>query len=225
MSGTDALVARLVADLRPVRRLAPPWLRAAAFVAVVAAGAGWLATTIELAPVAARIGALPDMWLAVAGSVATAVLATLAAMMVSLPDRSARWALLPLPALAMWLGASGLGCLRAPRAPHTTAATWLDSFDDCLPFIVRTSILLAIPLGLLLWRARPLRPALTATVGGLALAASSASLLWFEHPFDATAIDLLAHTVAVILVVLACWLATPLQNRAGRRSDVAALRR
>ena len=216
MSGSDAIIARLVADLRPVRRLASPWVRAATFLAVVAAGAAWLAATVDLAPVVARVGAFADMWLAVIGSVATAVLATVAAMMVSLPDRSARWAVLPLPAVAVWLGASGAGCLRGQPVPGVTGATWLDSFDDCLPFILRVSILLAIPLGLLLWRARPLRPALTATVGGLALAASSASLLWFAHPFDATAIDLLAHTVAVVAVVLACRLAAPLLNRAGR---------
>ncbi len=209
MSGFDPTIARLVADLRPVRRLASPWLRAATFLAVVAAGAAWLAGTIDLAPVAARIGAFADMWLAVAGSVATAVLATVAVMMVSLPDRSARWALLPLPAAALWLGASGMGCLRGQPAPMATPATWLDSLDDCIPFILRTSLVLAIPLGLLLWRARPLRPGLTAAVGGLALAASSASLLWFAHPFDATAIDLLAHIVAVVVVVLACRLAAP----------------
>lgn len=216
MSGSDPVIARLVADLRPVRRLASPWLRAAAFLAVPVAAAAWFASTVDLAPVAARIGAFADMWLAVVGSVATAVLATIAAMMVSLPDRSARWALLPLPAVALWLGASGLGCLRDQPVPRVIGATWLDSFDDCLPFILRISLLLAIPLGLLLWRARPLRPGLTATVGGLALAASSASLLWFDHPFDATAIDLLAHAVAVVAVVAACRLAAPLLDRAGR---------
>ena len=219
MSGresSDAVIARLVADLRPVRRLLSPWARAALFLGVVAGAAVALAMSVDLAPVEARLAAFVDMWLAVAGSVATAVLATVAAMMVSLPDRSARWALLPLPAAAVWIGASGMGCLRDRPPPAATAATWLVGLGECVPFILRTSALLAIPLGLLLWRARPLRPGLTASVGGLALAASSASLLWFDHPFDATAADLVVHTATVVAVVLGCRLAAPLLDRAGR---------
>ncbi len=46
-------------------------------------------------------------WLA---SVATGVLAAVAAFLVALPDRSPRWALLPLPALAVWLASLGWGC-------------------------------------------------------------------------------------------------------------------
>ncbi len=219
MSGqsTDAVIARLVADLRPVRRLASPWVRAGMFLAVVAAGAVILAMTADLGRVIARLGTFADMWLAVAGSIATAVLASVAAMMVSLPDRSARWALLPLPAAAVWLGASGMGCMRSAAVPATVDAGWLVSIDECMPFILRTSVLLAIPLAIMLWRARPLRPGLTATVGGLALSASSASLLWLHHPFDATAADLIVHTLSVILVVVACRLAAPLLDRFGRR--------
>ena len=38
--------------------------------------------------------------------------AAMAAFELSLPDRRAAWALLPLPALVLWIGASGMGCLR-----------------------------------------------------------------------------------------------------------------
>ncbi len=51
-------------------------------------------------------------------------------------------------------------------------------------------------------RACPLRPNLTALVSGLAIAAASATLLNFDHPYDASATDLLAHLVAVLLVMV-----------------------
>jgi hypothetical protein len=40
-----------------------------------------------------------------------------------------------------------------------------------------------------------------AATGGLAAAAAAASLLWFVHPFDATASDLAVHVLAVGLVI------------------------
>jgi hypothetical protein len=38
-------------------------------------------------------------------------------------------------------------------------------------------------------------------MGGLAVAATAASLLWLDHPFDAGLADLLVHAAAVALVV------------------------
>ena len=72
-------------------------------------------------------------------------------------------------------------------------------------------------------RACPLRPNLTALVSGLAVAAASASLLTLNHPFDASATDLLAHLLALLLVMGANQLASrsgarrprPLAARAG----------
>ena len=53
------------------------------------------------------------------GWIATTVSAAFAAFELSLPDRSRAWALLPLPAAALWVGASGLGCMRACMLPGT----------------------------------------------------------------------------------------------------------
>lgn len=201
---TDLLIDRLSTELRPVRRIAPAWARAAAWLALVGLFAVVLAARADLPAVAARLMSYPDMWLAVVGSVSTALLGSFAAMQLSLPDRSHRWALLPLPAAALWLGASGLGCLRQEFVALVHPATMHDAMMDCMPFILGTSLVLAVPLAVLLWRARPLRPELVAGVGGLATAAAAASLLWFEHPFDASFADLAVHVAAVLLVVLAC---------------------
>ena len=53
----------------------------------------------------------------------------------------------------------------------------------------------------LLRRAFPLRPVLTAVMIGLASAAASASLLEICHAYDAAATDLLTHALAVAIVV------------------------
>ena len=49
--------------------------------------------------------------LAWTASLLTGATAVVAAAHLALPDRSRRWALLPLPFLALWLTASGVGCL------------------------------------------------------------------------------------------------------------------
>ncbi len=188
-------------------------MRACAWLAVVAAVAAVLAGRADLPAVAARIASFADMWLAVVGSVSTAALAAVAACVVSVPGRSRRWAWLPLPAAALWLGASGLGCLRATAILVVHPATLHQAMTACLPFILEFSVLLSVPLAVLLWWARPLRPGLVAGLGGLAVAAASASLLWFFHPFDASAEDLLVHVAAVLLVVGLCRLAAAIPRR------------
>jgi hypothetical protein len=50
-------------------------------------------------------------------------------------------------------------------------------------------------------RAFPLRPALTASLAGLASAGAAASLLTMIHPFDANALDLTMHLLAIVVVV------------------------
>lgn len=197
----EELIRLLAHDLRPVRPLAPPWLRALGWLAVVAASAAGLAAFADLGALGRRLAAAPDMALVVAGSVLTTLLAALAAFQVSVPGRRAAWALAPAPAAALWLGASGLGCLRAEPVLGTHAIPPAET-AECLIFIIGVSLPLSALLLAMLRRARPLRPGLTAAMGGLAAAAAAATLLNFFHPFDATAIDLVAHVVAVALVVL-----------------------
>jgi hypothetical protein len=131
-----------------------------------------------------------------AGSALTAVLAAKAAFELGMPGRSRAWALLPLPAALLWIGASGMGCLR------TWAQVGAGGGDvDCLKFIITFSVPLAVVMVLLLRRAFPLYPALTAAIAGLACAAGSATLLNLCHPLDAVATDLAVHAVAVAVVV------------------------
>src|SRR5579883_3153795 len=102
---TENLIATLAQDLRPVRRLARPGWRAVWWLGIVAAIGIALAGSADLPAVAARLSAHPDMWLSVAGSVSTAILAAIAAMRLALPDRSLAWAALPTPGVVLWVAA------------------------------------------------------------------------------------------------------------------------
>lgn len=198
----DSLIGQLTADLAPVRRLPPPALRALGWLAAVAAIAVALAVFSDLHAMWVRITAAPDSALAVIGSLATAILASIAAFELSMPDARRAWAWLPLPAALLWIGASGFGCLRGWVLPESHVAV-LDESQDCFLFIIALSVPLTLLMLLMLRRACPLEPGLTAIVAGLAVAAAAATLLNFFHPFDAAATDLAVHVVAVALVIAA----------------------
>jgi hypothetical protein len=203
----DSLIAALGAELVPVRRLLPPWLRMLGWLAVVAVFAVLLFAHYGDELVLRRWAGAPDLAWAALGAALTAVTAAWSAFTLAVPGRSRAWAWLPLPPALLWIAASGLGCLRTwlrPGwlAPDTSIAT-LHQSADCLVFIVSFSIPLSALLVWLLRRACPLRPLLTALLVGLASAAASASLLEICHAFDAAATDLLTHALAVGIVVVA----------------------
>jgi hypothetical protein len=198
----DALIRGLTGDLAPVKPLAPPLWRAFVWIAAVAALAVAGALATDLQALAHRLMAEPDMWLAVAGSTLTAMLAAFAAFQLCLPDRSGYWALLPLPAAFLWIAASGAGCLRALQIADTRAPTVSDE-RDCLLIILALSIPLSLLLLAMLRRGHTLLPGLTTLTAGLAAASAAATLLMFFHPFDATLSDLIAHGVGVVIVVTA----------------------
>lgn len=201
-SAHERLIGGLAADLAPVQRLRPPTVRALGWLAVVAAIAVGLAMIADLPALEHRLMGAPDMWLAVAGSTATAILAAFAAFQLSLPDAPRAWAALPLPAALLWIGASGAGCLRTWLVPETHVAD-LSEARDCLMFIVGLSVPLSALLIVMLRRACSLQPGLTAAIAGLAAAAAAATLLNFFHPYDAAATDLAVHAGAVALVIVA----------------------
>jgi hypothetical protein len=196
----DALIDALGAELVPVRRLLPPWLRTVGWLALVAVIAALLFAHYGGQPMLRRWAGAPDLAWAALGAVLTAMTAAWAAFALAVPGRARAWAWLPLPPALLWIAASGLGCLRTWLAPGTSIAT-LHQSADCLVFIIGFSIPLSVLLVWLLRRACPLRPLLTALLVGLASAAASACLLEICHAYDAAATDLLTHALAVGIVV------------------------
>ena len=217
---TAALIDSLSADLRPVARLAAPWRRAAVWLAATVWIGLLLSVFTDWPALRQRLMGAPDMWLSVLGALLTAMLAGMAALQTAVPGRSARWALLPLPALALWVGASTAGCLRLVPLPGTIPEPPMHPMA-----CVRMLLVVSLPLTMLLtWqvmRAYPLRPGLTASLAGLASAGAASVLLAMIHPFDATTDDLAIHGAVVLLVIGAARLAG---GRALRRATAGGTR-
>jgi hypothetical protein len=196
------LIDSLAEALRPVVPLPAPWRRAAAWMVLLAVAAILLAVLGDVAALRRRIELAPDVGWAMLGSAVTAVLAAVAAFQSSVPGRPARWNLLPLPGLVLWVASSGLGCLEGSAEELGQPATLRTAVRECLPFLLLASLPLLALLLFMLRRGFPASPARTAALAGLAAAAGAATLLNFVHPFDVAAIDLLVHGVVVAGIVV-----------------------
>ena len=195
----ERLVEELARSLAPIRPLPGPGWRAFAWVSAVLGLGVLLLPLSDAAALQARLG-VPDLRYAALGAMLTSVAAAFAAFQSSVPGRNRAWTLLPIPPLLLWLGVSGLGCLRAWLAPASNLAE-NGEMRGCFVFLMGVSLPLSVLLVMMLRRACPLNPNLTAALGGLAVAAASAALLVPFHPHDATATDLAVHLVAVLIVV------------------------
>lgn len=198
----DRLIGSLTADLTPVKPLRAFFaLRAALWLGMVGAAAGVLALFADLPMVAVRMSHGPDMWLAMSGAALTAVLGAIAAFQLSLPDRNPRWALLPLPALVLWLGASGLGCLRSVVEMGVFEHIW-GEVSHCLMFILWISVPLSLALLVMLRRGYSLWPNLTGLVAGIAVAGACVALLNLAHPHDPSVISIAVHGLGIVIVMI-----------------------
>ncbi len=197
---TSDLIATLARNLKPVRRLRPPVVRAA----------GWLVlAALVLALLAISQGIRPDLaqrlhertfTLSVAASLLTGVLAAIAAFQLSLPDRSRRWLLLPLPALVVWLSSIGYQCLAQWVSIDPQGMT-LGETARCFATLVLTGLPLSLALLVMLRYAAPLRPSAVALSASLAVAGITATALSMFHMLDATALILLWNLGTVLLFV------------------------
>ena len=66
----------------------------------------------------------PTFVVSILASLLTGILAAIASFLVSLPDRSRGWLLLPLPALIVWISTIGYGCLTDWVSVNTVAFAW-----------------------------------------------------------------------------------------------------
>jgi hypothetical protein len=198
---TDRLIESLAAQLQPVRRLRAPLLRALLWLAVVGA------VSVLLIMREAHLGmfmqrmATPRVAVDCIATGLTAISAIIAAFELSVPGTSPWWSALPLPPFLLWLGSSGLGCLKNGLSLYGANGFAGESYV-CFTFIAGVSVPLAAALFWMLRRARPIAPLPVAALGTLGVAATSAFILQFFHPFDITVIDLTLHLAAVALVVL-----------------------
>jgi len=181
MITTPDLIDRLTADGRPVRRLPPPLARAGLWLALFVLLVGFVTLLTGAWPLMLQRLAESRFALEMAATFVTGIAAVIAAFHLSLPDRSRLWAVLPLPALALWLGSSGYGCYRN-WVTHGPQGWVLGRSSDCFVFILTMSVPVAAVLYLSLRRARPLELLSVTAVGGLGVAALAAATLQFYHP-------------------------------------------
>ncbi|WP_119302147.1 NrsF family protein [Dongia deserti] len=200
MIATPDLINALAASATPVRRLRPPLTRAAFWLLVAALVVGLLAVSQGIRNDLLERLRDPIFAIAIAATLLTGILATISAFMVSLPDRSRFWPLLPAPAVVLWFSTIGYQCLTdwVHLGPGGIA---LGETARCFATLALTSLPLSLVLGMMLRHAAPLRPGATALMGSLAVAAITATALSLFHEIDATIMILVWNLGAAALFV------------------------
>lgn len=202
MITTPQLIEVLAADARPVRRLARPALRTAAWLAIAIGVVVLLALAYGLRPDLALRIREPLFVVGMVASLATGVLAALAAFIASLPDRSQRWLWLPLPTLVIWVATTGYGCLVnwVAMGPEREP---LGETARCFATLLVTSLPLSVALVAMLRHALVLKRAGVVIIASLAVAAMTSTALALVHRFDASAMILVWNLgVAAAIVAL-----------------------
>jgi len=202
MTSTGQLIDSLVARANPVRRLRPPVVRALYWV---------LCAALMLALVALGHGVRADLPLKLrepvfvarmAAAAATGILAAIAAFSASIPGRSPRWLLLPLPALAGWISTIGYGCLTHWVSLGADGIS-LGETARCLATLAIVGIPLSLMLLIMLRHAARLLAVPVAMAASLATAAIGSVALSLFHALDATVLILMWNLgLAVLLLVL-----------------------
>jgi hypothetical protein len=199
---TPELIDRLVASARPVQRLRPPLARASVWLLLAFTVMALLAVSHGFRPDIVGRLQQPVFVTSVAASLVTGVLAAIASFIVSLPDRSRFWLLLPAPALLVWVSTIGYGCL-TDWVSVQPGGVRLGETARCFATLLLTSVPLSLSLLFMLRYAALLRPTLVATTGSLAVAAMASAALSLFHDLDATVMVLIWNLgVAALFVTL-----------------------
>jgi len=181
-----------------VRRLRPPVMRAACWLLLAAVVLTLLAVNQGIRPDLVQRLQEPAFAASMAASLLTGVLATIAAFLVSLPDRSRLWLLLPVPALIAWLSNVGYQCLTQWVAIGPDGMSFGEA-ARCFATLVLTSLPLSLAMLVMLRYAAPLRPIAATFMGSLAVAATTATALSLFHVIDATVMILMWNFGTAVL--------------------------
>ncbi|MGT2467814.1 NrsF family protein (plasmid) [Mesorhizobium atlanticum] len=199
---TPDLIASLATNLAPVQRLRPPLMRATCWLLLAAAVLTLLAISQGIRPDFAQRLRDPGFATSMAASLLTGILAAFAAFLVSLPDRSRLWLLLPAPTLIVWLSNIGYQCLTRWIGIGPDGVSFGEA-ARCFATLVLTSLPLSLAMLVMLRHAAALQPTVVAVMGSLAVAAIPATALSLFHTIDATVMILMWNVgVAVLLVLL-----------------------
>jgi hypothetical protein len=201
MTDTEDFIDSLVNQMRPVHRLPPPAALASVWLCLALGVMGLLAIEHGLRPDLAVRLQQPGFTLALVSSLLTGLLAALACLNASLPDRSRWWLMLPLPALLLWLSGIGYGCL-TDWVEFDAGAVVPGEALRCFSTLLMVSLPLSALMLLLLRHAARLRPVPVVAIAGLAVAALTSTAMTLLHPIDATLLVLIWN-IGVTLVIVA----------------------
>jgi len=215
---TPDLIERLAADARPVRAIHPPLVRTAGWLALAIGILLLLVVEHGLRPDLAEQLRKPSFLLGGIASAATGGLAAVGCLLGSLPDRSRRWLLLPLPTLLLWVSTIGYGCL-TDWVSVNAGTLRMGEAVRCFATVLAVSVPLSVAMFAMLHHAARLRPKLVTMAAGLAVAAMTSTALMLLHQIDAT-IMILAWNLgmAALLVALECALGRRVLSRLARGS-------
>ncbi|MEO8976115.1 MAG: DUF1109 domain-containing protein [Casimicrobiaceae bacterium] len=206
MITTPQLIGLLAANARPVRRLRPPLVRAGLWLVLAAAVFVLLELGHGVRQDLAQQVEQPMFVVGIVASLVTGVLAAIASFLVSLPDRSRSWVLLPVPALVVWVSTVSYGCLTnwvsiGPDGMHVGEAA------RCFATLLLTSMPLSLALYVMLRHAVLIRPNMVTICGSLAVAAITATALSLFHELNATVMVLMWNLgIAMMIVGAGCIL-------------------
>ena len=185
MTTTPQLIDALVARATPVRPLRAPFTRAALWLGLAGIVLALLAVVHGVRTDLVEHLRQPVFLVSLAAALATGILAAVTTFVISLPDRSQWWILVPAPALAIWLSTVGYGCLTdwVSMGPEGIR---LGETALCFATLLLTSVPLSLAMLVMLRYAVVLRTRLVTLTGALAVAAMTSFALSLDHDLDAT---------------------------------------
>ena len=198
MQSTVYLIRDLAQNLRPVRPLPRPWIRAAIWLAV---SAPYIAVLLLITPWHRMPTEWPDPRFVIeeVSALAVGLGAAVAAFATIVPGHDRKPLALLLISLAVWLGSIGEECVQSfiRLGPQVLS---LKHNLLCLPFIVVLGTFPAIAMASMLRRGAPLSPHLTTALGALAAAGLANSSSRLFHREDVTLMLLVWHVGGVFLL-------------------------
>jgi hypothetical protein len=204
---TEQLIRELAGTVQPIRPLARPHLRAGAWLVISLVYIGLIVSMMPARPELVAKLRDPMFITEQLAAFATGIAAAIAAFATIVPGFRARWAMLPLVPLTVWLASLGPGCFR--EFNQFGFGIPLEHSLLCLPTIVLLGAVPAIVMAVMLRRGAPLTPFLTAALGGLAAGGIGNAGVRLVHPEDVTVMLLVWHVGSVMALSI-------LAGRAGR---------
>ena len=195
---TSELIRHLATGAAPVRRLPPPWLRTAMWLAI---SLPYVCAVVVMKPAAIDFLGKIDARFALeqAAILATAFTAATAAFASVIPGHHRKIYLLPLVPLAVWLASLGEGCdsdwLRFGADGLQVRPDW-----ECAPAAIFIGIIPAVAMVVMLRRGAPLAPRISVALGALAVAALGNCGLRIYHIGDVSIMVLVWHFGGLALI-------------------------